>query len=144
MWRYSWNRGDIKNSHNISPAALLAAATNKIKIMKHGNVASTSKSGSADLLEEMGVNLNILNQKKIFELSGFLFIFAKKIHPVMAKFKDIRKKYKKKCLFNFLGPLCNPYKPKYNVFGVSDIKLGPIYAEIAKKQMSYAAIKTHV
>eukprot|EP00457_Paulinella_chromatophora_P000360 gb/GEZN01000360.1/.p1 GENE.gb/GEZN01000360.1/~~gb/GEZN01000360.1/.p1 ORF type:complete len:1538 (-),score=324.97 gb/GEZN01000360.1/:158-4666(-) len=137
--------GDTKNSHNVStPAGLLAAATGTIKVLKHGNVASSGTSGSADVLRVMGANMDAKDPKDIADQCGFAFVFARKAHPVMAKFGPVRKAYGKKCLFNYLGPLLNPFQPNVNVFGVSNIKLGPIYAKIVRDEMPRAkAIVVH-
>ena len=131
--------GDKTNTHNIStPAAILAAATGLVQVMKHGNVSSTSNSGSADVLKSMGINLDAPNPEGIMDDCGVAFLFARKIHPAMAKFGPLRRSYKNRSIFNMLGPLCNPFMPSCNVFGVSNVKLGPIYAQIACEQMMHA------
>eukprot|EP00808_Paulinella_micropora_P024862 g56508.t1 len=131
--------GDQKNTHNVStPAGILAASTGSLVVMKHGNVASSGTSGSADVLRVMGANLDAQDPAAIAKKCGFAFVLARKAHPGMAKFGALRKAYGKRTLFNCLGPLLNPFNPNINVFGVSNPKLGPIYAKIALEEMPNA------
>jgi len=130
--------GDGKNTHNVStPAGLLAGSTGLVKVLKHGNVGSTNRSGSADVLEALGASLEA-DPAEVVDNCGFAFVFARKTHPVMAKVGPVRKAYGKRCIFNYLGPLMNPFLPTVNVFGVANPKLGPVYAEVARTQMAHA------
>lgn len=137
--------GDAKGTYNISTAVALAAAACGVPIAKHGNRASTSKSGAADVLEVMGVNLDI--DPKIAEYAlktiGFCFLMAPNHHPAMGHVKKIRKTIPHRTLFNLLGPLANPAKTKYQLIGVYDPALIPIFAEVLKNLGTKRAMIVH-
>jgi len=112
--------GDKSGSFNISTTtALLLASTGAI-VAKHGNRSITSKSGSADVLEALGVNLNLdtTKQIKMLEEVGFSFIFAINHHPAMKHIMPIRKSLEHRTIFNILGPLTNPAGAKKYLLGV--------------------------
>lgn len=112
--------GDKSGSFNISTTVSLLLASLGSRVAKHGNRSITSKSGSADLLEELGVNLNLTPQKQIEMLqeSGFCFIFALNHHPAMAHIMPIRKSIEHRTIFNILGPLTNPAGARKYLLGV--------------------------
>ncbi|WP_121626698.1 anthranilate phosphoribosyltransferase [Poseidonibacter antarcticus] len=114
--------GDKSYSFNISSTvSLLLAATGSI-VAKHGNRSVTSKSGSADMLEALGMNLNLSleNNAKMLEETGFAFMFAANHHPAMKYITPIRKSIPHRTIMNILGPLCNPAGVKKEVVGVFD------------------------
>jgi len=112
--------GDKSGSFNISTTVSLLLAATGSKVAKHGNRSITSKSGSADLLEALGVNLNLDPQKqvKMLEEVGFTFIFAINHHPAMKHIMPIRKSLEHRTIFNILGPLTNPAGARKYLLGV--------------------------
>lgn len=113
--------GDNKNSFNFSTAVSILLSTFNIKMAKHGNRSVTSKSGSTDVLQSLGIkiNLNIEEQKKFFNKHGICFLFAPNFHGSLRKVSQIRALLPFKTIFNLLGPLLNPSKLKYQLLGVS-------------------------
>ena len=112
--------GDKSRSFNISTTVSLLLSSLDLVIAKHGNRSITSKSGSADLLEALGVNLNLTPDKqvKMLEETGFTFIFAINHHPAMKHIMPIRKSIEHRTIFNILGPLTNPAGAKKYLLGV--------------------------
>ena len=95
-----------------------------VKVVKHGNRSITSKSGSFDVIEALGIKLldNPSTIKKYFEKNGICFLFAPFFHPILADVAPIRKSLFFRTIFNLLGPLLNPSTPQYQVIGVSNEK----------------------
>ena len=116
--------GDNKNSFNLSTATSIVLSACGIKIAKHGNRSITSKSGSFDVLESLGIqiDLNKSQTKKFFKKNGICFLFAPKYHSILKNFANIRKSLQFRTIFNLLGPLLNPAGLKYQLLGVSDEK----------------------
>ena len=114
--------GDKSGSFNISTTVSLLLASLGCVVAKHGNRSITSNSGSADLLESLGVNLNLEPKKqlKMLEETGFCFIFAMNHHPAMKHIMPIRKSIEHRTIFNILGPLTNPAGAKKYLLGVFD------------------------
>jgi len=114
--------GDKSNSFNVSTTVSLLLAACGSKVAKHGNRSITSKSGSADMLEALGINLNISlqNQVKMLKQTGFVFMFAQNHHPAMKYIMPIRKSIPHRTIFNILGPLSNPAGVKKQLIGVFD------------------------
>ncbi len=112
--------GDMSGSFNISTTVSLLLASLGLVVAKHGNRSITSKSGSADLLEELGINLNLnpTEQVKMLEESGFCFIFAINHHLAMKHIMPIRKSIEHRTIFNILGPLTNPAGARKYLLGV--------------------------
>lgn len=114
--------GDNANSFNISTTSALVAAAGGMKVAKHGNRAASSKCGTADCLEALGVNIQ-QNPEKCVELLkevGMCFFFAQKYHTSMKYVGPIRKELGIRTVFNILGPLTNPGSPKMQLLGVYD------------------------
>ena len=114
--------GDNANSFNISTTSALVAAAGGMKVAKHGNRAASSKCGTADCLEALGVNIQ-QDPKKCVELLkevGMGFFFAQKYHTSMKYVGPIRKELGIRTVFNILGPLTNPGSPKMQLLGVYD------------------------
>ena len=107
--------GDGKHTLNISTTASLVLASLGVKVAKHGNKGLTSKCGSADVLEKLGID--ILKQpeevKKDIENKNFGFMFAPTYHQAMKNVANVRKQLKQRTIFNLLGPLCNPASVNY-------------------------------
>lgn len=114
--------GDKSNSFNISTTVSILLASCGSYVAKHGNRSITSKSGSADMLEALGINLNISikDSAKMLEDSGFCFMFAQNHHPAMKYIMPIRKSIDHRTIFNILGPLSNPANVKKQLIGVFD------------------------
>lgn len=122
--------GDGHNTFNVSTtAAIVAAGVPCIKVIKHGNKASTSASGSADILKSYGCNL-LLNPADIPALSSaFMFLLAPIWNPALANVAAIRKQLKHPTIFNILGPLLNPAPIEARIIGVHSPELGPVFIE---------------
>lgn len=114
--------GDGAHSFNISTTSALVAAAGGLKIAKHGNRAASSKCGTADCLEALGVNIEQSPEKCIELLNevGMCFLFAQKYHTSMKYVGAIRKELGFRTVFNILGPLTNPASPKMQLLGVYD------------------------
>lgn len=117
--------GDQAHTVNISTGAAIVAAACGVPVAKHGNRAVSSKCGSADVLEELGICLNQTPEaiSKSIEQHCFGFMFAPLFHPAMKVIAPIRQKLKIRTIFNLLGPLLNPSKAEYRLVGVCDSNL---------------------
>ncbi len=127
--------GDGTNTFNISTTAAFAIAGSGAKTAKHGNRAVSSKCGSADVLEALGVNIMITPEqvKECVEKIGIGFMFARTMHPCMKTVSGVRSEIKIRTLFNILGPLSNPSNAKHQVIGVFDENLTHPLAEAMMK-----------
>ena len=114
--------GDGSHSFNISTTSALVAAAGGMKVAKHGNRAASSKCGTADCLEALGVNINQDPEKCVELLNevGMCFFFAQKYHTSMKYVGGIRKELGFRTVFNILGPLTNPASPSMQLLGVYD------------------------
>jgi len=123
--------GDKSNSFNISSTVSIIAAACGCVVAKHGNRSITSKSGSADMLEALGLNLNLSveQQVQMLERVGFAFLFAGNHHPAMKHIMPIRKSIDHRTIFNILGPLSNPASVHKQVIGVFAKEFVPKIAE---------------
>lgn len=112
--------GDKSNSFNISTTSAFVAAAAGVKVAKHGNRAASSKSGAADVLEKLGLNLILEKEKSLemLEKLNFCFLFAVKYHAAMKYVAPVRKTLGIRTIFNILGPLTNPAKANMQVLGV--------------------------
>ena len=132
--------GDKSNSFNISSTTALLLSSGGSFVAKHGNRSITSKSGSADMLEALGINLNLTpeNQVKMLEETGFTFIFAINHHPAMKHIMPIRKSLNHRTIFNILGPLTNPAGAKKYLLGV----FSPDFVEPIASALSLMDVKS--
>ncbi len=122
--------GDSSNTFNISTASALIASAAGIAIAKHGNRSVSSSSGSADVLEKLGIGiLEPLDVEQCIESTGFGFMFAPYFHPAMKQVAGIRKELGFRTIFNIIGPLANPAGAKAQVVGVFDPKMTGMMAE---------------
>ena len=114
--------GDNAHSFNISTTSAIIAASGGMKVAKHGNRAASSKSGTADCLEALGVNINQSPEKcvELLDKVGMCFFFAQKYHTSMKYVGAIRRELGFRTVFNILGPLTNPGSPKMQLLGVYD------------------------
>jgi len=123
--------GDKIGSFNISSTVALLVSACGSSVAKHGSRSITSKSGSADMFESLGVrlDLSITQSAKLLEESGFCFMFAQNHHPAMKFIMPVRKSLADKTIFNILGPLTNPANVKKSLLGVFDKAFVPKMAE---------------
>ena len=114
--------GDNANSFNISTTSAIIAAAGGVKVAKHGNRAASSKCGTADCFEALGVNINQEPEKcvELLKEVGMCFFFAQKYHTSMKYVGPIRKELGFRTVFNILGPLTNPGRPSMQLLGVYD------------------------
>lgn len=117
--------GDNAHSFNISTTSALVAAAGGVKVAKHGNRAASSKCGTADCLEALGVNIDQSPEKcvELLKEVGMCFFFAQKYHTSMKYVGPIRKELGIRTVFNILGPLTNPASPSMQLLGVYDESL---------------------
>lgn len=137
--------GDGANTFNISTAASLIAAAAGVKVAKHGNRAMSSRSGSADVLEALGVNINLTPAQvgKCIEDVGIGFMFAQLFHKSMRHAAGVRKELGIRTVFNILGPLTNPANAGGQILGVYDGALTGVMAEVLRKLGSERAMVVH-
>jgi len=134
--------GDKSGSFNISTTVSILLASMGCFVAKHGNRSITSKSGSADVLEALGVNLDldIERESKLLNESGFTFMFAINHHPAMKYVMPIRKSIEHRTIFNLLGPLTNPAGAKKQLIGVFSKEFVPKVAKSLHNLDSKSAI----
>ncbi len=137
--------GDGASTFNISTAVAFVAAACGIRVAKHGNRSASSRVGSADVLEFLGVNLNSCRQKVEAALAevGITFLFAPGWHPALKAVASLRKTLKVRTVFNLLGPLVNPWRPTGQVIGVFDSKLLLTIAQALQQLGTQTAIVVH-
>lgn len=117
--------GDNSNSFNISTASAIVIAAEGVAVAKHGNRAASSKCGAADVLEELGININISPEKsrEILSKINICFLFAQNYHIAMKYVAPVRKELGIRTVFNILGPLSNPAGANIELMGVYDESL---------------------
>ena len=137
--------GDSAHSFNISTAAMFVAAAGGAKIAKHGGRSVSSKSGSADVLEALGANINLTPAQvaQTIERSGIGFMFAPSHHSAMKYAAPVRKELGVKTIFNILGPLTNPAGAKQQVMGVFHPDLVGIQARVLQRLGSRRVLVVH-
>ena len=126
--------GDSLKTFNISTISALIVAGAGVPVAKHGNRAVTSKCGSADLLEGLGVNISLDPEgvKKCIEKVGIGFMYAPLFHPAMKHAMPTRRELKVRTVFNILGPLTNPANAKCHTLGVFKKELAPVMAKVLR------------
>jgi anthranilate phosphoribosyltransferase len=124
--------GDGGKTFNISTAVAIIAASGGAKVAKHGNRAVSSKSGSADVLTELGIKIDFdeLQSKEIIEEKGMAFLFAQKYNGAMKNVANERKELGTRTIFNLLGPLANPAPISGQLMGVYDVALIETVGEV--------------
>ena len=126
--------GGSVGTFNISTAAALVAAGAGVRIAKHGNRSFTSKSGSADVLEALGVNIDVDVEamRRAYEAAGIVFMFAPRMHPAMRHVGPVRGELGIPTVMNIIGPLANPASAGRQVIGVADAaRVGVIASALA-------------
>ncbi len=124
--------GDNAQSFNISTTSALVAAAGGVKIAKHGNRAASSRSGTADCLEALGVNIQQSPERcrELLDEAGMCFLFAQRYHTSMKYVGAIRRELGFRTVFNILGPLTNPASPSMQLLGVYDEYLAEPLAQV--------------
>jgi len=128
---------DGANTFNISSCTMFVAAAAGIAVAKHGNRAITSKCGSADVLEQLGVRIEMSPAvaRQCLAETGIAFLFAPLYHPAFKIIAPVRQQLAARCqrtIFNILGPLVNPARPTHQLLGVFDRSLVPKFAEVLR------------
>lgn len=123
--------GDVKGTFNISTASAIVAASCGVRVVKHGNRSASSRSGSADVLEALGVNLDTTPQQRdaCLREANICFAFARSHHPAMRHVAPIRVALGVPTIFNLLGPLTNPAGAEHQLLGVYSPAIGAQLAE---------------
>ena len=137
--------GDGKNTFNVSTAVSFVLAGAGVKVAKHGNRASSSSCGSADVLKLLGVNIDasIETVERCIENANIGFLFAPSLHKSMKNVAMVRKELGIRTIFNILGPVTNPAKVKYQVIGVYSPDLTETIASVLKNLGSIHAFVVH-
>lgn len=137
--------GDGSGTYNISTATALVLAACGVPVAKHGNRAASSKSGAADVLEAMGVNITLSNDACEEALSqfNFCFLMAPHHHTVLKPLASLRKELGFRTIFNLLGPLANPANTKRQLIGVFDRKLLIVFANVLRELGTEKALIVH-
>jgi anthranilate phosphoribosyltransferase len=137
--------GDRANTFNISTAAALVAAAAGAAVAKHGNRSVSSQSGSADVLEALGFNLELPSERiaESIDQLGFGFMFAPFHHPAMKHAGPVRTELAARTVFNVLGPLTNPAGARAQVVGVYAPELVPVIADVLAKLGARRAFVVH-
>ena len=124
--------GDGSGTFNISTAAALVAAGAGVRVAKHGNRAASSKCGSADVLEALGVNIQLSPEqaKSVFDSAGIVFLLAPIYHAALKQVVAVRKELKIRTIFNVLGPFANPASTKRQFIGVPNVAVAKTMAQV--------------
>ena len=137
--------GDGIQTFNVSTLSAIVAASAGVKVAKHGGRSVSSKCGSADVLEALGVNVNLTPEKvaSLVNDIGIAFMFAPNFHPAMRYAAPVRKKLGVRTIFNVLGPLANPASASNQVLGVYEASLTETMAEVLSKLGSKHVMVVH-
>jgi anthranilate phosphoribosyltransferase len=137
--------GDGHGTLNISTAASFVVAGAGVPVAKHGNRSATSKSGAADILEALGVKIDLepARASQLLAEIGIVFLFAQVHHPAMRHVARVRSQIKQRTIFNLLGPLASPARVKHQLVGIYDRKWLMPYAEALKALGSTHALVVH-
>ncbi len=124
--------GDHSYSFNVSTAVALTLSSMGVPVAKHGNRSVSSKSGSADFLEAIGVPINLTGDEaaSFFAEHRFVFMFAPNYHPAMKYAAPVRRALGIRTIFNYLGPITNPAFPKRQMIGVFNPDVLPLYSQV--------------
>ena len=137
--------GDGIQTFNVSTLSAIVAASAGVKVAKHGGRSVSSKCGSADVLEALGVNVNLTPEKvaSLVNDIGIAFMFAPNFHPAMRYAAPVRKKLGVRTIFNVLGPLANPASATHQVLGVYEASLTETMAEVLSQLGSEHVMVVH-
>jgi anthranilate phosphoribosyltransferase len=134
--------GDRSGTFNISTVAAIVTAGAGVPVAKHGNRAASSHCGSADVLEALGVKIDLdaSGVERCIADAGIGFLFAPLYHPAMAHAAPVRRELRVPTVFNFLGPLTNPARPFAQAVGCSDPRMLPLMAEVLARRGTRAKL----
>jgi anthranilate phosphoribosyltransferase len=134
--------GDRSGTFNISTASAIVVAGAGVPVAKHGNRAASSHCGSADVLEALGVTIDLDagGVERCLAEAGIAFLFAPMFHPAMAHAGPVRRELRVPTVFNFLGPLTNPARPFAQAVGCSDARMLPLMAEVLARRGTRAVL----
>lgn len=134
--------GDRHGTVNVSTMASIVAAASGVPVVKHGNRAASSKSGSSDVLQALGVELDITNVRtaEVLDEAGITFAFASKFHPGFGNVANVRRELGVPTVFNYLGPLCNPARPEASAVGVAQLDRVPIFVGVFQTRGATALV----
>ncbi len=134
--------GDRAQTVNISTMSALVAAAAGVRVAKHGNRAASSKSGTADCLEALGIDLGLRPEEveEVVADAGITFCFAQTFHPAMRHVAIPRRELGVPTVFNVLGPLTNPAEPTFAAIGVADPRMAPLVAGVLAERGQRAAV----
>ncbi|MFH8343402.1 anthranilate phosphoribosyltransferase [Streptomyces sp. NPDC018045] len=134
--------GDGAKTVNISTMSSIVVAGAGAKVVKHGNRAASSASGASDVLEKLGVNLDLAPRRvvEVAEEAGITFCFAVKFHPSLRHVAPARRELGIRTTFNVLGPLTNPARVRAQATGVADARMAPILAGVLAERGSSALV----
>src|SRR6202142_1992260 len=137
--------GDTSGTFNISTATAFVVAGAGVRVAKHGNRSVTSKCGSADVMEALGVNINLPNERiaACLEEVGIAFLFAPAMHSAMKYVQPARRELRLRTVFNLLGPLTNPAHASAQVVGVYSVELVEKLAEALSMLVLHRALVVH-
>jgi len=137
--------GDGMHTFNISTAAAILASASGVPVAKHGNRSQSSQTGSADVLETLGVPITLTPEQTVarIDATGFGFLYAPAYHPAMRRVAPVRKSLGVKTIFNLLGPLTNPANPAAHVIGAYSVEAQGILAQAASRMRVPRAIVVH-
>ena len=123
--------GDLVGTVNISSMASVVTAAAGIPVLKHGSRSASGKTGSSEMLEVLGIRLDLAPAQvaEVFKEAGITFFFAPVFHPAMRFVAPVRKQLGVPTTFNFLGPLANPAQPIATALGVSNLEIAPLMAQ---------------
>jgi anthranilate phosphoribosyltransferase len=134
--------GDRHGTVNVSTMASIVAAASGVPVVKHGNKAASSQSGSSDVLTALGVDLDISNTRtaEVLTEAGITFAFAAKFHPGFGNAGAVRRELGVPTVFNYLGPLCNPARPEASAVGVAQLDRVPIFVGVFQTRGATALV----
>jgi anthranilate phosphoribosyltransferase len=134
--------GDRHGTVNVSTMASIVAAAAGVPVVKHGNKAASSQSGSSDVLTALGVELDISNTRtsEVLTETGITFAFAAKFHPGFGNAGPVRRELGVPTVFNYLGPLCNPARPEASAVGVAQLDRVPIFVGVFQTRGATALV----
>lgn len=134
--------GDGAHTVNISTMAAILLASHGARVVKHGNRAASSKCGSADVLEALGVKIDLSPERtqEVLDTTGLTFCFAPTFHPALRHAGPTRREIGIPTVFNFLGPLANPAQPAAQIVGVADATKAPLIADVLRLRGTKAIV----
>jgi len=137
--------GDHSGTFNISTAAAFVAAAAGVRVAKHGNRAASSLTGSADVLDALGITTSLTPDQaaRCLQETGFCFLFAQAYHPAMKHVAAIRRELGYRTMFNVLGPLTNPAHPKRQVLGTPSVEIAEKMAHVLAALGTEHALVVH-